>query len=264
MMWTRKIAIVLALGSIMSARGALGADVEENVERFGAEGLVIEGLAASLTIEGQDRADIELTLRGTKGALERIEHEVRGGVLHLGAQGGLTTVTQTGHNVVIARNGGRASAAIGGQDSGLEAEPMPEIRIRVPRSAPLVLADLVGEIEVEDADGPIELGLSHGRAWLDRARDGRLRVGGSGVIEVGEATGDLTIDVQGQGEVRVPRASLDHLEVDMAGTGEVVIGGVAERGRLNLLGIGTIRVREIRERPETTLVGLGQIEVGNW
>jgi hypothetical protein len=268
------IAIVatLLLGAAPGAQSALGDETHaagaliERTEQVAAEGLVIDGLAASLTIEGERRDDVSLTLRGTKGALDQIEHEIRGGVLHIGMQGSFTSLAGGGQNVVIARNGGRATSIIGGQEvtvSSLEAEPMPEIRIVLPDTAPIALAGLVGEIEVTGMDGPIELALSQGEAHLDRVRDGRLAIRGGGTIEVDRASGDLVIEVEGAGQARIADALLDELKVEITGTGEVVVDGVAEEGRLSIAGIGTIRVSEIRSEPEISRSGLGDIQVGN-
>jgi hypothetical protein len=267
------IAILAAL--LLGASGAesLGADEAhpagapvERVERVAAEGLVVDGLAATLTIEGEARDDIALTMRGTEGALGQVEHEVRGGVLHIGMQGSFTSLAGGGGNVVIARNGGTATSIIGGQEvtvGSLEAEPMPEIRITLPSAAPIALAGLVGEIDVSGVDGPIELALSQGEAHLDRVRDGRLAVSGDGVIVVDQASGNLVIEVEGAGQTRVADAVLDELEVDVTGTGEVVVDGVAETGRLSVTGIGRIRVSEIRSEPVISRTGIGDIQIGN-
>jgi hypothetical protein len=267
------IAILAAL--LLGASGAesLGADEAhpagapvERVERVAAEGLVVDGLAATLTIEGEARDDIALTMRGTEGALGQVEHEVRGGVLHIGMQGSFTSLAGGRGNVVIARNGGTATSIIGGQEvtvGSLEAEPMPEIRITLPSAAPIALAGLVGEIDVSGVDGPIELALSQGEAHLDRVRDGRLAVSGDGVIVVDQASGNLVIEVEGAGQTRVADAVLDELEVDVTGTGEVVVDGVAETGRLSVTGIGRIRVSEIRSEPVISRTGIGDIQIGN-
>jgi hypothetical protein len=268
------IAIVAALllGTTAGLPGARGDEarpegqVIEQMEQVAAEGLVIDGLAASLTIEGEPRDDVSLTMRGTKGALEQIEHELRGGVLHIGMQGSFTSLAGGG-NVVIARDGGVATSTIGGQQvtvSSLEAEPMPEIRIAMPSTAPIALAGLVGEIKMSGLDGPVELALSQGEAHLDRLRDGRLAISGDGVIEVDRATGNLVIEVQGAGRARIADAVLDELRVEIAGTGDVVVDGVAEEGRLSVAGIGKIQVSEIRKEPEISRAGLGDIQVGNW
>jgi hypothetical protein len=251
-----------ANGDEAHAAGAL----IERTEQVAAEGLVIDGLAATLTIEGEPRDDVSLTMRGTEGALGQIEHEIRGGVLHIGMQGSFTSLTGGGQNVVIARNGGRATSIIGGQEvtvSSLEAEPMPEIRVALPGTAPIALAGLVGEIEVKGVEGPIELALSQGEAHLDRVRDGRLAISGDGTIEVDRASGDLVVEVQGAGRARIADALLDELKVEITGTGEVVVDGVAEEGRLSVAGIGRIRVSEIRSEPEISRSGLGDIQIGN-
>ena len=239
-------------------------------EDHAASRLQVSGLAGSLTVEGHDRPDIRLELRGSAAALERLRREVRGDRLELTAepgQHGVTAVVSGHNNVVIATAGARATQIIGGVATivgDVPPEPPLEVRAYVPEGAPLIVEGMVGELTVEGVDGPVELELAGGRARLDRVAGGRLAVVGGSRIEAGAATGELALEVRGAGDVVVDQAALGHLEVAISGSGNVRVGGSAQQARVMVAGVGNVTVDEVRERPEVRVTGVGQIDIGNW
>lgn len=238
-------------------------------EEHAARELRVSAFAGSLTIEDHDGAAIRLELRGSAAALERLRREVRGDRLEVAtAPGpdGVITLTSNRNNVVIASSGARATQIIGGEATtvGGPAEPALEVHAYVPHGAPLIVEGMVGELTVEGVDGPVELELAGGSARLDRVAGGRLAVVGGSRIEAGAASGDLALEVQGAGEVVVDEAALESLEVAISGSGNVRVGGSAQRARVAVAGVGNVAIDEVRERPEVRVTGIGRIEIGNW
>jgi len=178
---------------------------------------------------------------------------------------GVSAVVSASNNTVIAL-GGQATLTIGGQrlSDGAEAEPPLEVRILVPAATPLALSGLVGEVAVEGVGGPLDLELIGGAARLDRTTGGSLAVVGGSRIELAAASGDLSIAVQGAGDVAVAQAALERLEVDLNGTGSVTVGGTAERASVQIAGVGNVAIDRVRERPQVSVVGIGRVEIGNW
>ena len=262
------LAGLLAVG-IVSWAASLPGQAAESVlveEAHAASRLRVAGLAGSLRIDGEDRADIRLELRGSAAALEGLRREVRGDRLEITAvpgANGVTTVVSGHHNVVIATAGARATQIIGGTPTDAPEPPL-EVRAYVPEGAPLIVEGMVGELTVEGVDGPVELELAGGSARLDRVAGGRLAVVGGSRIEAGAATGDLVLEVQGAGDVVVDRAALGALEVGISGTGNVTVGGSAQQAQVAVAGVGNVSVDEVRERPQVRITGIGQIDVGNW
>ena len=239
-------------------------------EQHAASGLRVSGLAGSLRVDGQNRADIRLEMRGTPEQLERLRREVRGDRLEVTAapgSGGVTNIISGRNNIVIASPGARATQIIGGVTTsvgGFPSEPPLEVQAYVPEGAPLIVEGMVGVLTVDGVDGPVELELTGGSARLDRVAGGRLAVVGGSRIEAGAASGDLALEVQGAGDVVVDRAALDDLEVAISGSGNVRVGGHAQQARVTVAGVGNVRIDEVRERPAVRLTGVGQIDIGNW
>ena len=239
-------------------------------EEHAASRLRVSGLAGSLKVDGHNRANIRLELRGSQAALRRVRREVRGERLEVTAEPGphgVTTVISGRNNIVIATPGARATQIIGGVPTivgGIPPEPPLEVRAYVPEGAPLVVEGMVGELSVEGVNGPVELELSGGSARLDRVAGGRLAVVGGSRIEAGAATGDLALEVLGAGDVVVERAAVDSLEVGVSGSGNVRVGGSAQRARVSVAGVGNVKVDEVRERPQVRVTGIGRVDLGDW
>jgi hypothetical protein len=178
----------------------------------------------------------------------------------------VTTIVSGRNNIVIATPGARATQIIGGVATtvGGPTEPPLEVQAYVPQGAPLIVEGMVGELTVEGVDGPVELELAGGSARLDRVSGGRLAVVGGSQIEAGAARGDLTLEVQGAGEVVVDQAALETLEVAISGSGNVRVGGSAQQARVAVAGVGNVAIDEVRERPEVRVTGIGRIDIGNW
>ncbi len=240
----------------------------EQEEAHAASRLAVAGLVGSLQVERHAGADIRLVLRGSAAALARVRREVRGDLLQVTvapAPAGTGSVVSASNNTVIAL-GGRATLNVGSAELSVEgaSEPPLEVRAYVPAATPLAIRGLIGDLSVQGVGGPLEVELVGGQARLDRATDGRLVVVGGSRIELAMATGDLTIAVQGAGEVVVADAALDRLEVALNGTGDVTVGGTAEQASVQIAGVGNVAIDEVRERPQVSLLGIGQVAIGNW
>jgi Putative auto-transporter adhesin, head GIN domain len=260
--------VVLGIGTwaVQPSQAAATVLVEEE---HAASQLRVSGLAGSLKVEGQNRGDIRLEMRGSSEQIERLRREVRGDRLELTAepgQQGVTTVISGRNNVVIATPGARATQIIGGVTTtvGDPSEPPLEVQAYVPQGAPLVVEGMVGELSVSGVDGPVELELAGGAARLDHVAGGRLAVVGGSRIEAEEASGDLTLEVRGAGDVVVERAALGTLDLGISGSGNVRVGGSAQEARIAIAGVGNVKVDEVRERPDVRVTGIGQIDIGNW
>jgi hypothetical protein len=70
--------------------------------------------------------------------------------------------------------------------------------------------------------------------------------------------------VQGAGDVVVEQATLEALEIDISGSGNVRVGGSAQQARIAVAGVGNVEVDEVRERPDVRVSGIGRIDIGNW
>ena len=263
------LAVVLGYSfAALPGHAAPNAPVERE-EAHAARRLAVAGLVGSLQVERHAGADIRLVLRGSAAALARVRREVRADLLQVTvapAPAGMGSVVSASNNTVIALGGGRATLNVGSAELRVEgaSEPPLEVRAYVPAATPLAISGLIGDLSVQGVGGPLEVELVGGQARLDRATDGRLVVVGGSRIELAMATGDLTIAVQGAGEVVVADAALDRLEVALNGTGDVTVGGTAEQASVQIAGVGNVAIDEVRERPQVSLLGIGRVAIGNW
>jgi Putative auto-transporter adhesin, head GIN domain len=262
------LAIVLGCSFAALPGPAASSPPVEQEEAHAASRLAVAGLVGSLQVERHDGAEIRLVLRGSAAALGRVRREVRGDLLQVTvapAPAGTGSVVSASNNRVVAL-GGRATLNVGSAGLSVEgaAEPPLELRAYVPAATPLAIRGLIGDLSVQGVGGPLEVELVGGQAHLDRATGGRLAVVGGSRIELALATGDLTIAIQGAGEVVVADAALNRLEIALSGAGNVTVGGTAEQASVQIAGVGNVAVDAVRERPRISLLGIGQVAIGNW
>lgn len=274
-----------ALAMLVGLSAPAGAAPTEIDEHHAASRLAVTDFAGTLRIEAHDGPGIRILLRGSPEVLAGITREVRGDTLHVAAGaagqpvapvqgvtvmsfGNNTVITQAGGigNFVIgraARNGG-SRVVVNGVTVHTDSLEPTELVVRVPRSTPVELSGLVGQVSVDDVDGWVGLELRSGRARIDRVAGGRLALAGSGRIEVQRATGDLALTVHGAGNVEIARAELDDLDVTVAGAGQVAVAGVAERASVWATGVSQVSIDEVRTRPEVEVAGVSRVSIGNW
>ncbi len=262
--------LALLIGGLMASPPAhAGSPPVERQETYAASRLAVAGLVGSLRVERHDGADLRLVLRGSARALDRLQREVRGDRLQLTGESGATgttTVVSGARNVVIARNGGEATQIIGGVPAGPDSEAAPPLEVvaYVPAATPLTVTGMVGDLVVQGVGGPVDLELIGGQAQLDRATGGSLAAVAGSRITLDQASGELKIAVQGAGDVRITRADLKRLEVGVSGTGNVGVGGVADKASVEIAGVGGVQIDEVRTRPVVSVTGIGEVEIGNW
>ena len=246
-----------------------------------AQALSIEDFSGELLITSQPEPGIRLKLTGSKRQLDDLDITTRNGVLHLRMQQNPGTSRSTRINTLtnssvmaFASNGSTTHLIINGQkiisdssnrsdDSDQEAEPL-SAELMLPAKLPLTITGLRGQARIGPRSGPVDATLAAGTMDFAALHDARLRVTGSGNIQVGTAQGQLDITIKGSGNIQVADARLSLLEAQLKGVGSIHIKGQAEQAELRLRGTGSIYVDSVLQQPRTSLSGVGSITVGNW
>ncbi|MFO1352751.1 MAG: DUF2807 domain-containing protein [Gammaproteobacteria bacterium] len=230
--------------------------------------LNFKSFSGDLRIEVGDVDQVHLKLSGSPEQVESVRAALTGGALVV--SGGKTTATvitaNANHVTVVATPGATAQVVIGNQkiEAGSQAQSPLRAQLQIPRGIPLNAERYVGDAVIGDLAAAIQVKLAAGQMKFGKVTDAQLAVEGSGDIEIERVAGNLAIDVEGGGDVRVKDGAIKRLTVDVKGSGDVSVGGRAEQARLSLVGAGDIEVAEVREKPVISNRGAGEISVGNW
>lgn len=261
------IVFLTATGSVCGAEPRL----QQTQVFTAAKRLQLDRLAADVSIDTANMTGIEVKLVGSDRQIKSLRLEPHGDILRISGGTGATLSEQrfdgSGNEVVIVTSGGgSAEVSIGDRtwrSDGTATAPL-QLQLRVAPQTALGLRGFVGVGEIRGELADASLDVASGELRAERLHGGELAVTGSGVIQVGGASGDLSLAVDGSGEITIGRAALDRLDAAVRGSGVIIVGGRVVGARLSVQGSGEIEVEHVDQRAPTELQGSGEIRVGNW
>ncbi len=156
---------------------------------------------------------------------------------------------------------GRDMVVVSGGHSGSNTK----ITIGVPKGSAVNVAGVQGNVTIGDTDGPLQASVLGGDDIIaGRVRDATLAVQGNGNISVTAVNGNLSMTIQGSGDIRVRGGSVGSLMVNVMGDGDAKFNGEAVNANLSVMGSGDIDVTSVKNKPVQNAMGYGDINVGNW
>jgi hypothetical protein len=181
----------------------------------------------------------------------------------------------------------------------VEHDEMPQILIRVPRDAEVAVGGAVfgaidrsaslklsnagcGDWVVADVAGPMHLNLAgsggirtgkagHTKMRLAGSADIRTQaiagglevsLAGSGDVVAASISGPLNISVAGSGNVMVAGGRATEMKVNVAGSGDAELRGMAESLQVRIAGSGDVRVDRVQGDISKAIIGSGDVVVG--
>ena len=256
----------------------------------GAASVEIEDAVARVSVIPEARQDVKVEfIRTHPGLPMTVRHE-----------GGRTIVDGNlerrigGCRMVDNRAGVRV------RDVGwVEHDEMPQVLIRVPRDAEVAVSGAVfgaidrsaslklsnagcGDWVVADVAGPMHLnlagsgGIRTGKAGHSKVRlagsadirtqaiQGGLEVSlaGSGDVVAASISGPLDISVAGSGNVSVGGGRATEMKVNVAGSGDAELRGIADSLKVRIAGSGDVRVDRVQGDVSKAIIGSGDVIVG--
>lgn len=243
--------------------------LQSKEQTFDAESVEIENFSGRLKIVAESRPDFSVQISGAEEDLKDIKLNVSNNTLIIRDQrtirrGG--SVVSVGNITTIATGGGTASVNIGGQEFTTRGNnnPLVEMTLLLPQKIPLVIRKFNGDCQIGNINGKLEIDMASGHCDIGEITKGKLEINGSGNLTVNQVNADLTIAINGSGNVRVKSGQVNQLDVKLNGSGQIVLDIQAESALLALSGAGSINVKSVRERPRINLAGAGIIKVNNW
>jgi hypothetical protein len=275
----RPIVVALALAMALPAGAASAAG-----------GLQIRGAALRVAIVPERRSDVRLTVLRTNPRLP----------LRIRTMGGRVVITGDVNRRVRGCGGGRDPKGVDLWGRGRIAyDALPFIVVRTPLDVHVTVGDAVFGVIGRSASvdftnqgcGDWTIANVRGRLSLDQAGAGDARTGsaasaelsvagsgrigagaiqgglkavssGSGDINVALVHGPVDVRVAGTGGVDIAGGAARHMEISIAGSGDVRMGGSAQSLTASVTGTGDVVVAHVDGPVVRRLFGSGQIKVG--
>lgn len=226
--------------------------------------LDVQGVEADVNIEPINGTQMTVTIVGSKSAVEDISTRLQGDMLTIQSKGDGGTRIRSAYVVISGRGAvaiGRDMVTISGGDSGSNTK----ITIGVPKGSAVNVAGVQGNVTIGDTDGRLQASVFGGDdIKAGKVRDATLAVQGSGNISVTVVNGNLSMTIQGSGDIRVRGGFVESLMVNVMGSGDAKFNGEAVNANLSVMGSGDIDVTLVKNKPVKNAMGSGNIIVGNW
>ncbi len=236
---------------------------------YSASSVAVRDVEADVEVQPHFGSEMVITIEGKKSGVEGIQPVLQGNCLVLsgksiGRRGsGANVVISGGGNISISGNGvnivtGRSVVMGGAHEADVK------VRVQVPVGSGVQVAGVQGNVKVGDTDGSFVGNLlGDTDMTVGKVRDAQLSLQGGGDIRVAEVNGNLTMSIQGSGEINVSHGIVSILNVNVMGSGDANFGGTATDANLSVVGSGDIDVRYVRNRPNLSQMGSGDIKVRN-
>lgn len=250
----------LSAGLLLAATAAAGAGGAE-YGPFRVAAVEIHAFAGALEVRVRPGESVRVTLDATPEAVETFEVRVEGDRLVLRGPRRSSSSTVAVGDVTVFSGGGDASVVIGGTPAGTPPGPPPKLALDVPPGTALVIANVTGEVVIGDSGGPLSFAMAAGSARIGRVGATRIDVRGSGEVRVAGVADRLEVAIEGSGLVEVAGGRVDTFTGTISGSGDIRFRGTARRARAEILGAGTIGIHEVLEDPEISVVGAGSVAI---
>ena len=146
-------------------------------------------------------------------------------------------------------------------DGTLKIQPKKEYRRNVNfRPTEFVVTSSSRALERLDIAGAVEANVNS-PLWTE---DFKVDVAGSGNVQFHDTTSfaSLKLSISGSGDIVAKRLACGELKGDIAGSGELTLGGSVEEGKLSTAGSGKMRAFDCRfDRLNYSIAGSGDVEV---
>jgi len=86
---------------------------------------------------------------------------------------------------------------------------------------------------------------------------------GSGDIDVASVNGPFNVRIAGSGRVRAASGRVSLMQASIAGSGGVLLNGVAGQLHASIMGSGDVRVARVTGGVTKAVMGSGEVRVGS-
>lgn len=238
---------------------------------FTASSLEVRNLNADLNILVREGKEISVEIEGPKTIIEAIDvHQSGNSVVVKGKSGGSAGVQIRGDNVSVV-SGMIGYFGFGNPRNGSNvviysnSENVIKVTIYVPKETPIVASDINGKTVIGDIEGSLQIdSRGSGEFFVGSVSNTSINIQGSSEVTINQVTGNLSTKVQGSGEIKVKKGSVNLLQVNISGSGDFYFGGQAINANLKISGSGDVEIYYVENKPVVKVSGSGDINVGNW
>ena len=135
------------------------------------------------------------------------------------------------------------------------------VKVTVPRGSGVNVKDLVGDAAIGDTMGALRFEAAATKAHIGKVAKASIEVGGSGQIDIAGVAGDLDLSLGGSGKINVRSAG--NVKADIAGSAEADFGQIAGGLRLDITGSGDVTAARVNGPTRIGIAGSGSVRIAD-
>jgi len=211
---------------------------------FGAHTLKVESLVGRLRIDVKPQSNITVQINGAK---QRVAQ---------------TTVRQSGDTVIIE---GQDENKVWDWKTWFDFSNHDtstkdlDIHVVVPKGTGVNVDSIVGDAVIGDTEGDMRFEAVSSNSTIGRVKDAHITMAGSGKIQLSDVMGDLHIEIAGSGKIKAK--STQHVNADIAGSGNAEIGAINGGLHLDIAGSGDFNAARVNGEVHVSIVGAGSVNI---
>ncbi len=133
------------------------------------------------------------------------------------------------------------------------------LQITAPKGTSLDVDDFVGDINVGDLEGPVKIGAAAATGTIGNVSRADIELAGSGKLAIGTVAQQLRIEIAGAGTVDAGASG--GASVEIAGSGDSHLGPVLGSLRVEIAGSGDVTAASVNGPTDIETAGSGSIKI---
>lgn len=133
------------------------------------------------------------------------------------------------------------------------------LTVTVPPGTDLSIDDHIGNATVGDTDAPVAIEAIAGTITIGKVSTAAIESSGSADVSIAEATGALSIDTSGSGEVKVGRAGATSISI--SGSGDAELGTISGTLGIDVSGSANVMVAEVNGATAVSVSGSSDVYI---
>jgi len=139
-----------------------------------------------------------------------------------------------------------------------------KLTITAPAGTPYEIEDMVGKINAGDLDAPVSIGATGASGKIGRVKSADIDIAGSGDLEFGAVADGLKLAIAGAGSLKAAEVN-GAVEVAIAGSGSVeVAAGTASSFDVDIAGSGNVAFKGHVVNPSVSIAGSGEVVLNTY
>jgi hypothetical protein len=132
------------------------------------------------------------------------------------------------------------------------------VKLTVPKGTSVHVEDLVGNAQIGDIMAPLHFSAASTNSTIGRVTEAHVTIEGSGRIAIGDISGDLHAETDGDGKITAGNAHDVHAE--LAGSGAMAVGAIREL-HLSIAGSGDFTAARVNGPTKVEIAGSGSVNI---